>query len=281
MKMNFPIKLRFGPAGIPLAYKGKSLAEGIEYAAKLSLNALEVQFTRGVRGRKEEWFKARKSAEKNDVLLSCHAPYWINCCSAFKEKQNIAIRNLMQTARAAEVLGAYIIVFHPGYYQDLGKEKAGKNAVILLKAVEKKMEAENLRTRLGAEITGKASAFGSLQEVIGLCNNIRNVYPVVDFAHIHARENGCLRTEEDFKKAILAIKKNLGSNYLEGMHCHFSGINFSEKGERNHLPISSWQPDFRKLARVIKTDNYKFTIISESPLLDRDALTMKRLVKNA
>lgn len=278
--MKYPVKLRFGPAGIPIGCKGSSLSEGIKHAAEEGLNALEIQFTRGgVRGRKEEWLKARKTAERNDVLLSCHAPYWINCCSPIKEKQDISIRNLMQTARAAETLGAYIIVFHPGYYQSLGKEKAMQNAISLLKTVQKKMQAEKLYTRLGAETTGKPSALGNLHETIELCKKLKKVYPVIDFAHLHSRDNGSIKTDEDFSNIINTIRKELGSSYLEQMHCHFSGINFSEKGERNHLPISSLEPDFRKLAKVIKSGKYNFTIISESPLLDKDALKMKQIVR--
>jgi deoxyribonuclease-4 len=277
--MTFQAKLRFGPAGIPIECKGKSLSEGIEYAAKQGLHALEVEFVRGVRGRKEEWVKARKTAEDNDVLLSCHAPYWTNCCSPLKEKQEIAIRNLLQTARAAELLGAYIIVFHPGYYQNLSKEVAMKNTTALLKQLEKKMKAEKLHTKLGAETTGKVSAFGNLHEVIELTKKIEAVYPVIDFAHLHARNNGGIKREDDFKQIINTIKKELGKDYLKQMHCHFSGINFSEKGEQNHLPISSLQPDFKKLARIIKSNKYSFTIISESPLLDKDALKMQDIIR--
>jgi len=274
----FPVKLRFGPAGMPLECKGKSLCEGIEYVAKKELNAFEVEFVRGVKGKVDEWKKARKSAEKNDVLLSCHAPYWINCCSPVKEKQEITIRNLLQTARAANILGAYIIVFHPGYYQNLTKEEAMKNAIQLLEKVEKKMKVEKLNTRLGAETTGKISSFGNLHEVIELCKKLENVFPVIDFAHLYARNHGNIKTKDEFNNIITNIKRELGSEYLKQLHCHFSGIEFSDKGEKNHLPISSKKPDFRELAKLLVNKNYKFTIICESPLLDKDAIEMKNIV---
>jgi len=276
--MSLPAKLRFGPAGMPLACKGKNLSEGIEYAAEEGLNAFEVEFVRGVRGRKEDWLEAKQAAEKNDVLLSCHAPYWINCCNPTKEKQQIAIRNLVQTAQAAELLGAYIIVFHPGYYLGQSPEDAMKNCVSVLKEVIKKMKEEKLHCSLGAETTGKPSAFGSLSENIQLAKILPEVRPVIDFAHLHARSNGSIKSKEDYEKIFAEIKKELGTEALKQLHCHFTEVHFTEKGERWHLAIGErWQPDFRQLAKLIRQKGYAFTIISESPMLDRDALKMQRL----
>lgn len=272
-------KLRLGPAGMPLAMKGKTLTEGIEYVAKEGLNAFEVEFVRGVRGKKEEWIKAKQVAEKNDVLLSCHAPYWINCCSPMKEKQQITIRNLIQTAEAAELLGAYVIVFHPGYYQNQTAEEALKNCISVLKEVIKKMKEQKLHCILGAETTGKPSAFGSLQENIELANELKEVKPVIDFAHLHARTNGGIKSERDYENIFSEIKKQLGSAYLKQMHCHFTEVHFTEKGERWHLPLGERNsPNMKVLAEVIREEDYKFTLISESPLLDKDALKMKSMI---
>lgn len=276
------LKMRLGPAGMPIDCKGDTLSKGIEYTASEGLNAFEVEFVKGVRGKKEEWVKAKKTAEKNDVLLSCHAPYWINCCSPLKEKQQIAIRNLLQTAQAAELLGAYTIVFHPGYYQKQPYEQAAKNCVSVLKEAIKKMKEQKLHCILGAETTGKPSAFGSLQENIELAKTLKEVRPVIDFAHLHARTNGGIKTEQDYNNIFTAIKEQIGSEYLKQMHCHFTEVHFSEKGERWHIPIGEKNsPDMKMLARIIKNSSYKFTLISESPLLDKDALKMKNMIINS
>lgn len=276
------VKLRLGPAGMPIDCKGKTLAEGIEYTSSEGLNALEVEFVRGVRGKKEEWIRARKTAEKNDVLLSCHAPYWINCCSPLREKQQIAIRNILQTAQAAEILGAYIIVFHPGYYQKQTPEQTAKNCVLVLREAIKKMKGQKLHCILGAETTGRPSAFGSLQENIGLAKTLKEVKPVIDFAHLHARTNGGIKTEQDYNSIFRAIREQLGPDCLKQMHCHFTEVHFSEKGERWHLPLGEKNsPNMKILAKIIKNNNYKFTLISESPLLDRDAIKMREMIENS
>jgi deoxyribonuclease IV len=136
--------IRFGTAGMPLALKGKKLSDGISYVFNEGLRAFEVEFVRGVKINKDNAAEAAKIAKTKDVILSCHGPYWINCCSPIKEKQQTSIRNIMDTARAAELLGAKIIVFHPGFYQKQSKEVAFNNALNLLKEIEKKMKEERL-----------------------------------------------------------------------------------------------------------------------------------------
>jgi len=275
--------LRFGPAGMPLACKGKRLADGIAYTAKQGLRAFEVEFVRGVRIRKEDAIEACRIAKEKDVLLSCHGPYWINCCSPVKAKQFVSLRNIIQTLRAAKELGAYIIVFHPGYYQKLSKQGAFTNALTLLREVIKKMKQEKISISLGLETTGKASQFGSLEEILLLCKKLKgkNVKPVIDFAHIHARENGSIKTQNDYMKIIDNIKKELGSSALQQLHCHFTEVEFNEKGERYHLNVGAKNsPPFKPLAQLIAKYNYKFTIISESPLLEKDALKMQSVCKN-
>jgi len=274
-------ELRFGPAGMPIAMKGRKLSEGISYCASKGLKAFEVEWVQGVRIRKEDIADAAKIAKENDVLLSCHAPYFVNCCSPVKAKQDITIRNLMQSARAAAQLGIRIIVFHPGFYQGMSKEEAASNAEKLLKHVVEKMKEERLNVLLGPETTGKPSQYGSLDEVISLCKKIGTdrMMPCIDFAHLHARENGKIKSIEDYEEIFDKIEKGLGKKALEGMHCHFSGIVFSEKGERHHIPIGSSLP-FNLLAQVIVKRNLKLTIICESPLLDKDALKMKSMIEH-
>lgn len=271
--------MRFGPAGMPLALKGKKLPEGISYAAAEGLHAFEVEFVRGVRIRKEDAAEAAKVAKEKDVKLSCHGPYWINCCSPIKEKQLTTMRNIMNSARAAELLGAKIIVFHPGFYQKQSKEVAFNNALSLLKEIEKKMKEEKLSCFLGLETAGKKNAFGQLDEIIELCKKLKQARPVIDFAHMHATSDDGLKEKEDYEKIFSKIRQELGLEYLKEMHCHFSGIVFSDKGERHHIPIDN-SPPFKPLAELIADKNYVFTIISESPLLDKDALKMQKILEH-
>jgi len=137
--MKDKLKLRIGSAGMPLALKGKQLSEGIEYCYDHGLLAFEVEWVRGVKVRKSEIPKIKGLSEKLDIKLSAHAPYWINCASPIKVKQETSFRNLWQSVKMANTLGIKIVVFHPGFYQQLQEKEALNNTLYLLKGVLEKM----------------------------------------------------------------------------------------------------------------------------------------------
>jgi deoxyribonuclease-4 len=108
--------LRFGTAGIPISSPKRDTVSGIKRVAELGLNAMEVEFVRGVRMGVESAKKIKEIAGKLNVSLSTHAPYFINLASEDREKRKKSIGFITNTARIADALGAKIVVFHPGYY---------------------------------------------------------------------------------------------------------------------------------------------------------------------
>ena len=67
-----------GTAGIPAACKGKLTREGIECVSRMGLSAMEVEFVRGVRMGEGAARKVKIAADKFNIRLSAHAPYFIN-----------------------------------------------------------------------------------------------------------------------------------------------------------------------------------------------------------
>jgi deoxyribonuclease-4 len=125
-----------------------------------------------------------------------------------------------------------------------------------------RMEEEGVEDVLiGLECMGRRTAWGTLQEIGEVVGRIEGVVPVVDFAHLHARGGGSLRTEEDFRQVLEEVDRF----YQGRLHCHFSGIEFTEVGERRHLPLSSRQPDYRMLAGALRERKGEVTLISETP----------------
>ena len=110
-------KVIFGPAGKPIKFRGKAF-ESPDYLAKRGLHAFEYQSTRGVRIKEEASLTLRDIARRNDVLVSMHGPYYINMCSKEEEKIDASIERLVQCARVGEYMGAYRLVFHPGFYSN-------------------------------------------------------------------------------------------------------------------------------------------------------------------
>jgi len=274
--------IRFGPAGIPIGTPGKAgTAEGIAYCREIGLGAMEVEFVHGVKMGEEAARSCGEAARKNDVLLSCHAPYYINCCA--KEEMKIAgsVRHIVATAQAAYWLGATPIVIHPGFYMGRAASDCRKMVVSTFQMCLDEMEKRKISgVQLGAELTGKKSAYGCLDEIIDLSEEFgaKQVVPVIDFAHYHARE-ARLKTTEDYSRILGKVEKRLGNDAARNFHCHFSGIEAIEAGEKNHLPISSLSPPFEPLARAWLENGWKGKAICESPLIENDALEMQKAYK--
>ena len=103
--------------------------------------------------------------------------------------------------------------------------------------------------------------------------------PVFDFSHIHARTQK-YNTTEEFTEVMEAIEKYTSKEGLNNMHIHLSGINYSEKGERNHLILEESDMNYQDLLNVWKEFKIKGIVISESPNIEEDALLMQKYYKN-
>lgn len=271
-------RVRFGTAGIPLSCKGggASTPDGIKECSKLGLGAMEVEWVHGVNMKADSAILAGNLASELDIYLSCHAPYFTNCCSPDAAKAGIARHNILDSLKIGDALGAKIAVFHPGFYMDsTPKEAMARCKEVLNKVLDE--TGSNKRIFLGPETSGKQKAFGNIDEILELCASLERTRPVIDFAHVHAYTNGGLKTGDDYQKLIFdKIEKQLGGKAMNGLHCHFSGIEFTKASEKKHLPIETGNsPKFAPLAKVIVENGYFPTIICESPLLEGDALRMK------
>jgi len=256
--------IRIGPAGIPIACKGDTSA-GIEFTRKLGLDTTEVQFGHGIGMKNETADKVGNIAKKNEISLSVHAPYFINLSSAEAVKIRQSMKRIIDSCERAHHMGAKIVVFHPGYFGKLPKERAEEMIIHACQEMYDKIRSNGWHVLLGPETTGKHSAFGSLEETVRLCKKVKGSSPVIDFAHLYARAMGKI----DFNDVLDAVKP------WPHIHSHFSGINYTAAGERNHLPLSSNRPDHMEIARAILKKRVDITMICESPLIEKDALKMK------
>ena len=276
------MRIRFGPAGIPLQCSGGTV-EGIQCCHEIGLDAMEMEFVQGVRMKEDGAIEAAKAAKKYDISLSSHAPYFVNLCSKEPEKIQNSKRHIISSARITALAGGNITVFHPGFYQKVSKEEAFKLAKKHLVEIEAELETMNTKPaiRLGAETVGKKSAFGGLDENIRLSQELEMVVPVIDFAHLHARGDVKISGEADYAKVFDMLEKELGSSYVKSFHAHFSEINYSDKGERNHYPLgTNNEPPLKPLMKVLAENEYSGTIICETPKLELDAILMKKEFEN-
>lgn len=277
---------RFGPAGVPLSLRAikVTLADVPRLLKEEELDAFEYQAVRwGAKPqiRREKAEELGLKAEEHDIWLSLHGSYFINFCGK-KEIIEASKNRLIACATAAEWMKAHVVVFHPGFYGKKQPKEAFKECSEAIKEVVETMKTLGIRNvKLGPETMGKLSQFGSLDEILGLCEQIEQTQPVIDWAHLHARCRGCFKKVEDFRKVVEEIEGRSGTDAVENMHCHFTKVEFTDKGERRHHTMDKveYGPDFTMLAKVIAEFKLRPVIISESPVPDVDAIKMREILQ--
>ncbi len=275
-------RMRFGPAGKPVDMKSGDYVKAVEYVAKEGLDAMEYEAVRGVRISESKARAIGEAARKYDVLLSMHAPYYVNFASPEEQTIKKSQERLIAAVRASYWMGAYAVVFHPGYYKgNSSREEALHRTIESLRPVIEWMKQEGIKgVWIAPETTGKSSQVGDVDEVIAICQELDMARPAVDWAHLHARSEGQFPTSiDDVIKVIEKIEKELGSWAVKPLHTHFSRIEYGKGGEREHhtLAEEEYGPDWRTVCRAYKETGIQGVIISESPILDKDALIMKKI----
>jgi deoxyribonuclease-4 len=273
---------RFGPAGIPPLFKilGARLSDVPGLLREEGLDAFEYQAVRWGQKpqmKQEDAESLGSEARKNDVLLSLHGSYYVNLCGK-KEVVEASKRRLVACATAAQWMGAYVVVFHMGFYGRLEKSEAFRNCVNALKDIVATMNSLGIQNvKLGPETMGRVFQVGSLDEILTICEEVEQTQLVIDWSHLHARHQGRFRKVDDFRAVVEEVERRLGTEAARNMHCHFSKIEYTDKGERRHhvLDEARYGPDFEMLAEVIADFNMRPVIICETPILDVDAIKMR------
>ncbi len=268
-------KLLFGTAGIPASTRKPSTESGIAQVRALGLDCMELEFVHTVTISKEKAPLIKRVAQDNDVVLTCHGPYYINLNALEKQKREASKQRMISASRRAWECGAWSIAFHLGFY--LGKDKATVYGTIKqeLNEVTKVLHDEGVGITLRAETTGKPTQFGDLDELLHIAQET-SVMPCIDFAHLHARTNGKVNTYDEFTDVLTKVEVKLGKDGLRNMHIHLAGIAYSIKGERNHLNLKDSDMNYESISKAWNDFGIAGTVICESPNSEEDALLLKK-----
>ncbi len=272
-------RLLFGTGGTPHSAKTLSTIAGIERIAELRLGCMEIEFVQGVRMSEESAIQVGKTAAKAGIKLSAHAPYFINFNAHEPEKIKASQERLLQTARIASLCGAESVVFHAAFYLGDSPEKAYDTVRKYLGEVLTQLKKEGNRVWIRPETTGKASQFGTLEEILDLCTELEGLAPCIDFAHWHAR-TGELNSYDEFASIVKQLKERLGRAALDNMHTHVSGIAYGGKGEIKHLNLKESDLQYVELLKALKDYDAKGIVICESPNLEEDAILLQATYNN-
>ncbi len=274
-------KLNFGTAGIPLSTESHSTEEGVKRVKELGLENMELEFVRSVYMKEDSAKKAGEARKKAGIIFTCHAPYFVNLNSLEKPKLYASMNRILQSAKMASLAGAFSVTFHAGFYMKMEKQAVYEAVKKRVKEMVKKLQDESNTIRLSPETTGKESQFGNIDELLKLSQEVEQTGICVDFAHLHARSGGKFNTYREFAEVLQKIEKIQGKEGLQDMHIHMSGINYTAKGERNHLILKESDMNYKDLMKAFKDFKIKGVVVCESPNIEEDALLMKKEYEKA
>jgi deoxyribonuclease-4 len=248
----------FATAGKPNSFSGKYPHDFPAYLEGFGLNGYEIQCGRGVNISQEVYdFFAGHNNLGVPIQLSLHAPYFISISSVEEEKRDKSIDYILQSAKAADRLGASRIVVHAGSCAKLSREIAMELAIGTLKKAREALDSHRYEHILICpETMGKVNQLGTVEEVLQLCEFDERMIPCIDFGHVYARNHGVV----DYKDILDKAGK------YKNLHIHFSKQEYSTGGEKKHLTFADTEfgPDFKPLLDEIAARKLEPFIVCES-----------------
>ncbi|MBW2992086.1 TIM barrel protein [Candidatus Woesearchaeota archaeon] len=254
--------IKIGPAG------SKTLTglEELKQMHERGLRAMEIEFTYQVWLTNKEAEKVGNDALKAGIFLSVHAPYYINLNSEEKAKIEASKKRILSCCERGHYLNGKEktpIVFHAAFYGKSTKEQTYNKVKEEILDMQKTIKKNRWNVILAPETTGKPSQFGDLDELLKLSKETGCSF-TIDFAHMKARNNGKINYKEIMEK--IKGKK---------IHSHFSGIEYTPKGEKRHKITPN--SEIKELLKWIRKYRLDITIINESPDPYGDSLKTLKL----
>lgn len=199
--------------------------------------------------------KIKDLAQKYNIELSLHNPKLPDDPTRLDE-------TLKTFCNIASIMDCRIFVIHPTLYKMMPQDQALKLVVYKINEI-----VTSLRTnvKIGIETTGRTNEVGSLEDVIDIAKRTQGTEPVINWAHIHARGSGALRTQEDFKRIIDHVRRDIGQVWLQSAYFFFSGISYGPSGEIQHIPLAESDIKLEYLIKEIMSYSIKGTLVFEDP----------------
>lgn len=262
--------IKFGPSGNSesfYAQGGKHTEEAARFVKDRGLDCFEYSFGRGVRMTEEKANSIGSAFAAEGVEISVHAPYFINFANPDDEMAEKSYGYVLDSALKVKQMGGRRVVFHPAAQGKEAREVAVERTAERLKRLRDKVYECGLTDVMYCpETMGKIAQIGTVEEVVRFCEIDEIFTPCVDFGHVNAREQGSLKTEEDYRSRLLYMIEKLGYERMKNFHVHFSKIMYSAKGEVKHLTFEDdvFGPQFPPLAKVLRELKLEPYIVSES-----------------
>lgn len=266
-------KLNFITAGMPLSTGKGSYPSAFEVLKNLNLDGMELEFVHGVRMKDEHRTFVKEMSK--DFVITAHGPFYINLNSKEEDKIDASVQRILDTASVASQAGGFSITYHAAFYMGADKETVYNQVKMQTARIMDVIEREKIDVWIRPETTGKGTQWGDLDEIIRLSNEFERVLPCIDFSHLHARFNGIYNTYDEFSRILEKLGKEVGQYAIENFHGHLAGIEYTAKGEKNHLNLEESDMNYKDLLKALKEFGVKGALVCESPNIEGDCKLLK------
>ena len=258
---------------MPIRTGKGSYPQAFDVLKEMNLDGMELEFVHGVRMSDDNRIFVKEMAK--NFVITAHGPFYINLNSKEEEKIEASVQRIIDTAAVAAQAGAFSITYHAAFYMGGDKETVFEQVKTQTKRIIDILENEKIKVWVRPETTGKATQWGDIDEIINLSKEFEQVLPCVDFSHLHARSAGEYNTYDEFSKVLEKMGNNIGQYALENFHGHLAGIEYTAKGEKQHLNLENSDMNYKDLIKVMKEFGVKGALVCESPNIEDDCKLLK------
>lgn len=276
--------IKFGPSGNSEEFYSsgyKKTEDSAPWLKSMGVDVYEYSFGRGVTISDEKAEILGDAFGENGIELTVHAPYFINFANPDEEMALKSYNYVLQSAAKMKLMKGNRVVFHPSTQGKLTREDAVNLTKERLKRLCEFIYLNGYENMYFCpETMGKLAQIGTIEEITDFCKIDKVFLPTVDFGHVNAREQGSLKTAEDYKSRLEYMIAELGYERMKHFHVHFSKIQYTGKGEVRHLTFEdkTFGPEFAPLAATLKELKLEPVVICESAGTQlKDAMEMKRI----
>jgi len=279
LKIQERLGMRIGVSGgisrIPLVRNTKNLLDVLEELYRLGLRAFVIpreyfldigNATDLYKTKYGDLIKVKDMAAKYGIELSLTYP-------DLPEKHDEMMRTF---CTIGTVMDARTFFIQPTFFPRMPQDQATKLVVHKLNEITNSMR---LKFKIGVETTGRMNQVGTVEDVLDIIDRTTGVEPVLNWAHIHARGAGALRSQTDFKRIIEKTRAIAGHGWVENAFMLFSGVKYGPSGEVGYIPLDKADISLEYLIREIMGANIHGTLIFEDP--DKEKWIVRNMDKLA
>ena len=273
-RLGMRIGIPYGTSKIPAIRNLREAMEVLRELYKVGLKAFvlppelfsDIRTTSDLYKHKyAELLKIKEEAKKFNIELSVRQT----------RLTNNPDENLKIFCNISSIMDCRTFIIHPNFYSSMmPKDQALRVAV---RKINEIVAGLRFRTKIGVETTGRMADVGSLEDVIDIVKRTESTEAVINWAHIHARGAGALRTQEDFGRILSKLKAEIGTGWMRDAYFLFSGVSYWPSGEIKHIRLEKSDINLEHMIKESMGMGIRGTLVFEDP--DRERFILKTLEK--